>query len=81
MRVVDGRGKILPDCFAETRLVNLPPAVTAVSTYTNTSTSIFALWEPNCSFAYPPQLIICFNRNHNVRTEQLWPRRETHLSS
>lgn len=31
MRVVDGRGKILPDCFAETRLVNLPPAVSAVS--------------------------------------------------
>jgi hypothetical protein len=31
MRVVDGRGKILPDCFAETRLVNLPPGVSAVS--------------------------------------------------
>ncbi|KAF8316120.1 heme peroxidase, partial [Clavulina sp. PMI_390] len=30
MRVVDGRGKILPDCFAETRLVNLPPGVTAL---------------------------------------------------
>ncbi|KAF8323352.1 heme peroxidase [Clavulina sp. PMI_390] len=25
MRVVDGRGKLLPDCFAETRILNLPP--------------------------------------------------------
>lgn len=30
MRVVDGYGKILPDCFAETRLVNLPPGVSAL---------------------------------------------------
>ncbi|KAF8337113.1 heme peroxidase [Cantharellus anzutake] len=30
IRYVDGRGKILPDVFAETRLLNLPPAVVAL---------------------------------------------------
>jgi hypothetical protein len=33
MRVVDGRGKIVPDAFAEIRLVNLPPAVSTVRTF------------------------------------------------
>ncbi|KAF8337111.1 uncharacterized protein EI90DRAFT_3014047 [Cantharellus anzutake] len=30
IRYVDGRGRILPDVYAETRLLNLPPAVTAL---------------------------------------------------
>lgn len=30
MRIVDGRGKIVPDSFAETRLLSLPRGVTAV---------------------------------------------------
>ena len=41
IRYVDGRGRILPDVYAEFRLINLPPSVNAVSLLSYPSFSVF----------------------------------------
>lgn len=67
MRIVDGRGKIVPDTFAETRILSLPRGVIAVSLL-----SIFGLTLAfNPQFYSPPQLLVMFNRNHNYIADTL----------
>lgn len=76
MRVVDGRGKIVPDAFAEIRLVNLPPAVSAVRTFPffRTQMAPSGVNADKCSLTSragtrtlpSSQILILFNRNHNV---------------
>lgn len=67
MRIVDGRGKIVPDAFAETRILSLPRGVIAVSLYSN-----FGFTLPSRhSHENRIQLLVLFNRNHNYIADML----------